>query len=140
MTTRNKSVTGKEADSYYQFDDLPVRVFIDGKGVPGRLPHRGHPRQCRLKPGNYEAQTSDYLVQNNLTAPDYLVDQWNPEGLANVRGTSSFAYRYGPETFPLVRSQVQLQRRHPYHGLRHRAGRLHHRRCQGRPHGQHAVW
>ena len=31
VTTRNKSVTGKDADSYYQFDELPVRVFIDGK-------------------------------------------------------------------------------------------------------------
>lgn len=104
VTTRNKSVTGKEADSYYQFDDLPVRVFIDGKEYLAgyTVAIRGN---ADFKPGNYEAQTSDYLVQNNLTAPDYLVDQWNSKGLANVRGTSSFAYRYGPETFPLVRSQ-----------------------------------
>lgn len=104
VTTRNKSVTGKEADSYYQFDDLPVRVFIDGKEYLAgyTVAIRGN---ADFKPGNYEAQTSDYLVQNNLTAPDYLVDQWNSKGLANVRGTSSFAYRYGPETFPLIRSQ-----------------------------------
>ncbi|WP_418994347.1 SdrD B-like domain-containing protein [Adlercreutzia equolifaciens] len=104
VTTRNKSVTGKEADSYYQFDDLPVRVFINGKEYLAgyTVAIRGN---ADFKPGNYEAQASDYLVKNNLTAPDYLVDQWNSKGKANVRGTSPFAYRYGPETFPLVRSQ-----------------------------------
>lgn len=44
-------------------------------------------------------------MKNKLAAPNYLVDQWSSKGKANVRGTSSFAYRYGPETFPLVRSQ-----------------------------------
>lgn len=104
VTTRNKSVTGKDADSYYQFDELPVRVFIDGKEYLAgyAVAIRGN---ADFKPGNYEAQTSDYLVKNSLTAPNYLVDQWNSKGLANVRGTSSFAYRYGPETFPLIRSQ-----------------------------------
>lgn len=104
MTTRNKSVTGKEADSYYQFDDLPVRVFTNGKEYLAgyTVAIRGN---ADFKPGNYEVQTSDYPVKNKLAAPNYLVDQWSSKGKANVRGTSSFAYRYGPETFPLVRSQ-----------------------------------
>lgn len=104
VTTRNKSVTGKEADSYYQFDDLPVRVFTNGKEYLAgyTVAIRGN---ADFKPGNYEVQTSDYPVKNKLAAPNYLVDQWSSKGKANVRGTSSFAYRYGPETFPLVRSQ-----------------------------------
>ena len=68
VTTRNKSVTGKEADSYYQFDDLPVRVFTNGKEYLAgyTVASRGN---ADFKPGNYEVQTSCLLYTSCSPRP-----------------------------------------------------------------------
>ncbi len=97
-TTKAKVESGKPYDGYYEFGKLPVRVFVNGKEYLAgyTVAIRGN---LSFKPGKYEMTAT-----HDTSVDDADFDLWNSKGLSNVNSGSPYEYRYGLDTFPLVRA------------------------------------
>ena len=99
-TTKAAADFGKANDGYYEFDDLPVRVFVDGKEYLAgyTVAIRGN---LSFTPGKYEMSTT-----HDTSVDDADHDLWNSKGQSNVNAGLPREYRFGLDTFPLVRSDA----------------------------------
>ena len=99
VRTQSAAVSGKPADGYYEFSELPVRVFVNGKEFLAgyTVAIYGNPD---YKPQTKEQTTSPYLTEHT----DIVPDEWNSKGGDNVRPGGQRAYHYGVDVFPVRRT------------------------------------
>lgn len=108
-STRSATVSGKDNDGYYQFNDLPVRVFVKGKEYLAgyTVAIRGN---LSFTPGKVEMETTPDTSVTDInrateTNPSEH-DLWNSKGQSNVNAGGPREYRFGLDTFPLVRKDA----------------------------------